>query len=549
MLVSLSIDNVAVIEKAEVEFEKGFNALTGETGAGKSLLIDSLSMVLGMRTSKDLVRNGESAACVSALFSPAPDLTDLGIDPEEDSSVLLSRKLYADGRNICKVNSHTVSLSVLRSVGERLVTIHGQNTNILLMKPSFHLSLLDEYAKDGELLSAYKAAYKKSRDAKNALLSASVSESEREQQKDILSFRIDEITRVSPSVGEDEEIAERREALRSFGDIKLALENASEALSSVGGVKDALYTAMKSVSDAAAKDKTLSPIAEKLTDLYYGAEDAAFEISSRASDMTFSPAELDEVEERLDALTKLKKKYGPTLEDCISSCEKWQEELDALSDYEANISRLESEAEAAEKEMLSIGGTLEEIREKGAKLLSERVQSELSFLDMPKVKFGVAFSEHEPSESGLRSAEFMISTNPSEKLKPLSKIASGGEMSRIMLALKSALSDCEDVGVLLFDEIDSGVSGRAAVKIASKLKSLASGKQVICVTHLPQMAARADSHLLVMKDTSSDSFRTNVVPLDRDGRIRELSRLISGEETASSLAAAEEMLGSKEHNI
>lgn len=544
MLLSLSIDNVAVIEKAEVEFDAGFNVLTGETGAGKSLLIDSLTMVLGMRTSKDLVRGAADAACVSALFSPAPDLSDLGFEPEEDSSVLLSRKLFSDGRNICKVNSRTVSLSVLRAVGERLVTIHGQDTNILLTKPAFRLSLLDEYSKDGELLSAYKVSYKKCREAKAALSAASVSEGERERQKDILSYKIDEITRVSPEAGEDLLLTERREALRSFGDVKLALENASEALSSAGGVKDRLYSAMKIISDAAVKDKTLSPIAEKLTDLYYGAEDAAFEIGSRASDMVFSSAELDEVEERLDLLTRLKKKYGPTLEDCISSCEEWQSELDALSDYEANISRLEGEARAAEREMLSVGAELEKAREAGARLLSEKVCSELHFLDMPKAKFGVSFSEHEPSETGLRGAEFMISTNPSEDLKPLSKIASGGEMSRIMLALKSVLAGCDDIGVLLFDEIDSGVSGRAAVKIASKLKALAKDKQVICVTHLPQLAARADSHLLVTKDTSSDSFRADVLRLDRLGRIKELSRLISGEETPSSLAAAEDMLTS-----
>jgi DNA repair protein RecN (Recombination protein N) len=545
-LISLSIDNVAVIEKADVEFEKGFNVLTGETGAGKSLLIDSLSMVLGMRTSRDLVRSSAESASVSALFASAPDFEDLGIEPEEDGSILLSRKLYSDGRNICKINSKPVSLSLLRAVGERLVTIHGQNANILLMKPTFHLELLDEYAKNHNLLSEYKALFQKSSDAKKALENAVTDESEREQKKDILSFRINEVSSVAPTVGEDDSLTCRRDALRNFSNIKLALESASDAFSSVGGVVDLLHGAMKGISAAEKSDNTLSSLSERITDLYYTAEDIASEISSASDNMVLYPGELDEVEERLDALTRLKKKYALTIEGCLEALEKWQAELDSLTDYEANIARLEKEACDAENKMLALGRKLDESRKSAALLLSEKVMHELTFLDMPKVKFSVEFHDVEPNIHGLSSAEFMISTNPSEALKPLSKIASGGEMSRIMLAIKSALSDCDSVSTLLFDEVDSGVSGRAALKIASKLKSLAENKQVICVTHLPQLAAKADSHLLVYKDTSSDDFRTYVTRLDKKGRTEEVARLISGDISKASLSAAEEMLGASD---
>lgn len=543
MLVSLSIDNVAIIEKAEVEFEKGFNVLTGETGAGKSLLIDSLSMVLGMRTSREIVRTGAPSASVSALFAPAPDLSDLGIEPEEDSSLLLSRKLTADGRNICRINSAPVPLSLLRAVGERLVTIHGQNDSTSLLKPSFHLTLLDSFSNSEKLISEYRALYDEYISAKSEYEKSFTSESEREQKKDMLKFRIDEINSVSPKIGEDEELLSRREMLRNFSSLTLNLSSASGALSDSGGARDALYGAMKNLEAAVKFDSSLSPLAESVTDIYYSVEDIASELSSRLSSMTYSPEELEEIESRLDSLSRLKKKYGPGIDDCLKNLADWENEYGLLSSYEENISRLEEKMKLTEEKMLDAGRLLEENRSRGAKLLSEKISSELAFLDMPKVKFGVRFSERAPNERGLRSAEFLISTNPSEPLKPLSKIASGGEMSRIMLAIRSVLADCDSVGLLLFDEIDTGVSGRAASKIAKKLRSLASGRQVISVTHLPQMAAEADYHFLISKDTSSDSFRANVSELDYDGRVKELSRLISGEViTDSAIAAAKEML-------
>ncbi len=543
MLINLSVNNVAVIEKADVEFDLGFNILTGETGAGKSILLDALSMVLGMRTSRDLVRSDAPFAYVSAIFSPCPDFSDLDIFPEEDGSICLSRKLSADGKNICKINSQTVPLSILKEVGSRLVSIHGQHDNIALLKPAFHLSLLDEYGKTAPLLEKYRTAFKAASEAREKLESMKISESEREQKKDMLNFRIEEVKNVSPAIGEDETLIQRRDALRSFSSIFAFLEETRSSLSSQGGAKDALYSAMQNSQSAAALDPSLTPFSQTLTDLYYSVEDMASTISSYVSRMTFSPAELDEVEERLDLITRLKKKYGGGIEDILQSLSAWEEELGDLMFYEDNIAKYEKEALEKEEIMLSLGKELHALRLHSAEALSASVTEELTFLDMPKVKFSVEFSPHEPNLSGLYSAEFLISTSPSEGLKPLSKIASGGEMSRIMLALKSSLSECDDVPVLLFDEIDSGVSGKAALKIAQKLKNLSLNRQIICISHLPQMASKASSHLLVKKDTSTDSFTTKVSILDKEGRIKELARLINGDENSpAALLAAEELL-------
>lgn len=544
MLINLSISNVAVIEKANVDFSDGFNILTGETGAGKSLLIDSLSMVLGMRTSRDLIRHGADAASVTALFSPCPDLSEFDIENEEDGSCVLSRKLTADGKNVCKINSVTVPLSTLRAVGEKLVTIHGQHDNIALLKPSYHLSLLDEYAQNNNLFTEYRNAYKEAVDAKKKLEAMRTSESEREMQKDMLNFRIEEIKAISPAEGEDEILIEKRDALRNYSSIMANLEAASSALSEQGGAKDALYASMRNLESASSMDKNLEDISVQLTDLYYNTEDIASQINSYISRMSFSPNELDEIEERLDSITRLKKKYGPLLSDVLSNLAAWEEEYGSLLFYEDNIAALEKEAKDAWDKALEIGGRLDEARRLAARKLTRVVEEELTFLDMPKVCFCTAFNEHEPDKTGLSDVEFLISTAPGEAPKPLTKIASGGEMSRIMLALKSALADCDHVGVLLFDEIDTGVSGKAAAKIASKLKSLSADRQIICITHLPQMASRADCHLLISKDTSTDSFKTTVTLLDRAGRIDELSRLISGDDiTPAARLAAEEMLG------
>lgn len=543
MLINLSINNVAVIEKANVDFSKGFNILTGETGAGKSLLIDSLSMVLGMRTSRDLIRHGADSASVTALFDACCDLTEFDITPEEDNTIILYRRLTTDGRNICKINSQTVPVSTLRAVGEKLVTIHGQHDNIALMKPSYHLSILDEYAQNAPLCEEYKKAYTLYVEAEEKLSGMKISESEREMKKDTLNFRIEEIKAVEPSPDEDVELVARRDALRNFSTICANLEAAADALSSQGGAKDALYASMRNLESAANFDPNLSPISEKLTDLYYNAEDIASEINSYVSRMSFSPSELDEIEDRLDRITRLKKKYGPELSDVLNNLAAWEEEYGDLLFYDNNIEELEARVSKAREDMIALGEKLHKVRVQAAEKLSQSIEEELSFLDMPRVRFEVLFTEHKPDMRGIYDAEFMIATNPAENVKPLSRIASGGEMSRIMLALKSALASCEDVGVLLFDEIDAGVSGRAAVKIAQKLKSLSENRQIICITHLPQMAAKAHCHLLVQKDTSSDAFRAEVTKLDFIGRVNELTRLISGgENTEAARAAAIEML-------
>ncbi len=543
MLLNLSINNVAVIEKANADFSDGFNILTGETGAGKSLLIDSLSMVLGMRTSRDLIRAEADFASVTALFSSCPDLSDLDIEPEEDGSILLSRKLSPDGKNICKINSQTVALSTLRQVGERLVTIHGQHDNISLMKPAFHLALLDEYAKNEGILSLYKDAYKKAKDAKERLESMKKSESEREMQKDTLAFRIDEIKSVSPEKDEDALLASRRDALRNYSSVMANLESAHSALSLQGGAKDALYLAMQSIERASAMDTELEGVKEQITDLYYNCEDAASNLASVISRMSFSPGELDEIEERLDAIVRLKKKYGPELSDVLSNLDAWEEEYGSLLFYDDNLSALEQEVAKTTEEMRIIAQKLSQSRKAAAEKLAAVVGEELSFLDMPKSVFRVEFTSTEPTAKGVEEAEFLLSTNPSDPPRPLTRIASGGEMSRIMLALKSALADCEDVDVLLFDEIDSGVSGRAATRIAEKLKHLSKNRQIICITHLPQLASKADCHLLIQKDTTTNTFTTSVTQLAREGRIEEIARLISGDNiTEVARMAASDML-------
>lgn len=543
MLINLSIQNVAVIEKANADFEGGFNILTGETGAGKSLLIDSLSMVLGMRTSRDLIRNGADFAFVSALFSDNADLGEFDITPEEDGSIILSRRLSADGKNICKINSQTVPLSTLKAVGERLVTIHGQHENISLLKPACHLSLLDEYAKNASLLALYRESWKKATEARERVEALRATESERELKMDTLKRSIEEINAVAPQEGEDEILAEKRDALRNYSSILSALECVSEALSDTGCAKDLLYDAMRNAEKASSMDKAFEGISSQINDLYYNCEDVASLVSSYISRMSFSPYELDEVEDRLDKITRLKKKYGPSLSDVLANLVAWEEEYGSLLFYEDNIAAAGELADAAWNEMLALGDRLHQARCGAAERLSSEIEAELSFLEMPKSRFEIHFTGHAPSADGLFGAEFMLATNPSESVKPLARIASGGEMSRIMLALKSALSDCGDVDVLLFDEIDSGVSGKSAVKIAEKLKSLSKNRQIICITHLPQMASKAHNHLLIEKDTSSDSFRTNVTTLDYEGRVNELTRLIAGDsQTSAARLAAIEML-------
>lgn len=544
MLVSLTIENIAVIEKAFVKFEDGFNVLTGETGAGKSLLIDSLSMVLGMRTSKDIVRSGAKYASVVALFSPAPDLEELGIEPEEDGSVLLYRKLSADGKNICRINSVPVTLSLLRTAGEKLLSIHGQHDGISLLKPPFHLSLLDDFAGDKALLDSYRTAYNAAGAAAKALSDSVMSESLREQQKDILSFRISELEKAALEQGEDERLSERRNVLKNFSVIFGSLQGARSMLSSPDRACDSLYSAMKELETASKKDSSLLSLCEKVTDLYYELEEASSEINSRMADMVFSPEELDDTESRLDIIARLKKKYNAlNTAELLDMLDSWRSEYDALLSYEENAELLRRKAEDAQRFMLQEGRRLEAAREEAAHRLSMLVMNELAFLDMPKVRFEVAFTDREPDSSGLRSAEFMLSTSPSEPLRPLSKIASGGELSRIMLSLRTVLTGGDEVSTLLFDEIDSGVSGRAAVKIASRLEALSHERQVICITHLPQMASRASNHLLVVKNTDTDSFRTDVFCLDENGRIGELARLISGDSSnPSAREAARDML-------
>lgn len=547
MLTLLEIENIAVIAKAAVETERGFNTLTGETGAGKSLLIDSLGLVLGGRAQRELIRAGEDCASVRALFY-RPELSsyleELGLSPEEDGTVLLQRRIYRDGRNVCRFGAETISLSTLKAIGSRLVAIHGQHDGTALLSSAAHIDFIDGYCKSGEALADYRLKFRAYKEAERVLEEARANAGQRQARIDFLDFQVREISDAGLRDGEEEELTARRNLLGSAEQLLAASEKAENAS---GAAIDALDETASAVEDIAAVDPGLEENASRLREIFYELQEIHRELASYASRVEFNPRELAEAEERLGLIYRLERKYGLTVADVLETLDKASRELDELTyaeehgeEMEKDVAKKKAAAEAAAKK-------LSDIRKKGGEELCERICTELQFLDMPKTRVAFRLTPCELWEKGAERVELLISTNPTEEPKPLAKIASGGELSRIMLAMKSVFSASDDVPVLIFDEIDTGVSGRAAEKIALKISELARERQVLCITHLPVIAAAADRHLLIEKDP--ETLLTRVRPIEGEERVREIARIMRGDHlTDAALENARELLGIREEN-
>lgn len=545
MLLQLDIENVAVFEKASVTFESGLNVITGETGAGKSLLINSLNLVLGCRGAHGLIRSGADFAAVNASFfdkNVDSVLTENGIECD-DGNIIISRRLYRDGRNQCRINGASVPVSLLREIGKKLVAIHGQRDNAVLLSAPGQLSFVDSFSGSGELLNQYREAYKNYKSAERSLAQMQSDESGRAREIDFLSFQVDEITRAELTDGEEDELLKRRKVLDNAETLSELSREMQQLICGDRGVRDSLYSALRSGERLSEIDDSLKSCTERLTDIYYELEELGRDISAYSSSVDFNPRELDEIEDRLAVINSLKRKYGGSLEAVIAYGEKSQARLAELMSYDDNLSALEKEAAEQKKEAERLGAELAAVRTKGAEKLAAAINAELATLDMSEARIVFAFTDCGLSEHGTRNVEMLFSSNPKSAPAPIEKIASGGELSRIMLALKSVFSDFDKTPTLLFDEIDTGVSGRAAEKIAAKMRRLAGAYQLICVTHLPIIAAAGTNHLLIEKCVDSGGAATSVYPLAPEKRAAELARMISGDNiTDVSLENARQML-------
>lgn len=548
MLNLLHIENIAVIEQAEISFDSGLNVLTGETGAGKSIVIDAISAVLGERTYRDLIRTGCSKAYVSAIFSNIPHLEwfskhQVEYDPCE---LLIQRELHADGKNVCRVNGRPVTVSILHELGVKLINIHGQHDTQSLFDEQTHLEFLDLVGENLDKKLEYQEAYYKYSELKKQVQRLTMDEGEKLRRSETLRFQIGEIERACLTPGEDVQLESRRKVLRNSERISDALNLSSEALygcdDSPGAVEllDAAYRELNRLGTIDERFDNLSKLVEELK---YSAQDAAEEIRTELEELSYSGDELEQIENRLDIIQRLRKKYGATVDDVLEFAEKSREELDEIQFSDSKLESLRQQLEGSKKQAEIFALSLRDIRKKSSEQLRERIESELAQLDMPNIRFQAEFEETELTEQGMDFVRFLMSANVGEALKPMSKVASGGELARIMLAMKNVLAEKDQVPTLIFDEVDAGVSGRAAQKVAIKLQSVSKGKQVFCVTHLPQIAAMADSHLLISKDVRDGRTFTSVHLLDRNGRIDELARIIGGSEiTENTRKSAEDML-------
>ena len=552
MLSLLHIENIALIQSADIRFEPGFNVLTGETGAGKSIVIDSIGAVLGERTSRELIRTGAKSALVTAVFTqvpPLPWLEENGF-PAGEEELLLQRELQGDGRNVCRIDGKLVTVAQLRELGRQLLNIHGQHDGQQLLDPASHLGYLDQFGGCQPLLESYQEAYRKWHDIRREMDKLQMDEAERSRRVDTLNYQIQELERAQLKAGEDEELSARRTLLRSAGRLMEAVQSAEFALSGDedrDGACSLIAQAEGEVQGVSSISPELGELSEKLTALRCAADDAADTLRDLSRSFDFSPGELDQVEERLDLLYRLRKKYGPTVEDMLSYLDRCRKELDQIQYADDTLARLEKDLKKAQKEAARRGEVLSQARREAAGALQARVQEELRQLDMPKVRFQTEFTpkggEAGMDETGLDEVQFLMSANLGEALKPIQKVASGGELARIMLALKNVLAEGDQIGTLVFDEVDTGVSGRAAQKVAEKMAQVARGKQVLCVTHLPQIAAMADTHFSVQKGEREGRTYTRLERLDRSQRREELARLIGGASiTPSLLESAEELL-------
>lgn len=553
MLSNLQIENIAVIKSASIDFENGFNVMTGETGAGKSIVIDSLNAILGERTSRELIRSGADSASVCAEFQNVGDnvkneLEKLGI--EKDDTLIVSRKLTPDGKNVCRINGMPATVSMLKALGVQLVNIHGQLDNQSLLSPETHCSFIDKLAGSGRELNEFKELYSLYIKKKNELKSLNTDVNEKNRRLDILNYQIEEIQKADIRPGEKDELTEKLGFLRNAEKVLDLLHTAYAALNGDGEMPGAADIA----ADAASKLLSAADYSSDFTETANGVNDAAMNLSAYTEELRdkiysldYDPNETERAEERLDVIYRLSQKYGDSEEDILAYLENAEKERDALSFSDERAEQLRAETEKAYNEALAAAKKLSEIRIEAGKKFSADVERELAFLDMPSVKFIVNDSVGELYENGIDNIEFLLSANAGEEPKPLSKIASGGELSRIMLAIKCVLSELDDIDTLIFDEIDSGVSGRAALKIAAKMKELSKTHQVICVTHLAQIAAFADEHKLISKEEKDGRTYTCIASLDYNGRKYELARIMGGlTVTQSILNSAEELLSSAE---
>lgn len=553
MLSNLQIENIAVIKSASIDFENGFNVMTGETGAGKSIVIDSLNAILGERTSRELIRSGADSASVCAEFQNVGDnvkneLEKLGI--EKDDTLIISRKLTPDGKNVCRINGMPATVSMLKALGVQLVNIHGQLDNQSLLSPETHCSFIDKLAGSGRELNEFKELYSLYIKKENELKSLNTDVNEKNRRLDILNYQIEEIQKADIRPGEKDELTEKLGFLRNAEKVLDLLHTAYAALNGDGEMPGAADVA----ADAASKLLSAADYSSDFTETANGVNDAAMNLSAYTEELRdklysldYDPNETERAEERLDVIYRLSQKYGDSEEDILAYLENAEKERDALSFSDERAEQLRAETEKAYNEALAAAKKLSEIRIEAGKKFSADVERELAFLDMPSVKFIVNDSVGELYENGIDNIEFLLSANAGEEPKPLSKIASGGELSRIMLAIKCVLSELDDIDTLIFDEIDSGVSGRAALKIAAKMKELSKTHQVICVTHLAQIAAFADEHKLISKEEKDGRTYTCIASLDYNGRKYELARIMGGlTVTQSILNSAEELLSSAE---
>lgn len=554
MLELLHIENIAVIEQADIQFRPGFNALTGETGAGKSIVIDAMGAVLGGRTSRDLIRTGADKAFVSAEFSGVspnlPGLLECGIAPDEDGNLLLQREIGGDGKNLCRANGRPITVAQLRKIGEELLNIHGQHDGQQLLDEEQHGVYLDRFGQTDEVLAAYQREYGVMSELRAQMKALRMDEAEKARRVDSLRFQIDELERAELVPGEEEELTARRNLLRNGEKYLSALSGADYCLSGDdenAGAVNQLRNAEEAVAGIRTLGDDLAALYKRLEELRCEAYDLAEIVRDKRAEFDFSPAELDAVESRADQLYRLKKKYGATVEDCLAYLEKCRAELDAIETADDTLILLEQKLTKSEEAVQMAGAELTKARKIAAAALEQRIQSELQDLDMHKVRFHIAFAEKEPSPDGCDSICFLMSANAGEDLKPIAKIASGGELARIMLALKNVLAEQEAIGTLVFDEVDTGVSGRAAQKVAEKLAQVSRRKQVLCVTHLPQLAAMADTHFSVEKGERKGRTFTQVAQLDRERRKEELARITGGSKvTDALLESAEELLDEAE---
>ncbi|MCI8871076.1 MAG: DNA repair protein RecN [Lawsonibacter sp.] len=555
MLSLLHIENIALIEAADIEFDPGFNVLTGETGAGKSIIVDSINAVLGERTSRELIRTGAKSALVHGVFTGMEKLAWLeenGFPPAEE--LLLQREIQADGRNVCRVNGRLLTVSQLRELGRQLLNIHGQHDGQQLLDPACHLGYLDGFGRTGKLLKAYQDSYQTLTQLKKEIASLEMDEAERSRRVDTLTYQIQELERAQLRAGEDEELDARKSLLRSSGKLMEAVQEARYALDGdeeSQGAAALLGQAEGALRSAARYSPAMAELAESLKQLCALADEASEQLRDAGEELNFSPEELDELESRLDTLYRLKKKYGATAADMLDYLERCRRELDQIQEADDTILRLQAKLSKAREEAVSRAKALSQARQAAARKLEKRVQEELKQLDMPKVQFQTDFApkggEFGLDETGGDEVQFLMSANVGEALKPIQKVASGGELARIMLALKNVLAQDDGVESLVFDEVDTGVSGRAAQKVAEKMAQVARHKQVLCVTHLPQIAAMADTHFSVEKGERQGRTFTQVARLDRGTRARELARLIGGSSvTEAILSSAGELLDQAE---